>query len=99
MGQQQDQNVFLFSGVVQGDPEPLINERTKEVQGWQISLAQLGISLRFYVGAKLLDEAPKDGDSIAIKGVFKPTPSGWGKATSATEAKKLNGAKAAASAA
>lgn len=97
--QQQDQNVFLFSGVVKDDVEANINDKTKEVIGWQVTLQQLGLSLRFYVGSKLLEEAPKPGDTLAIKGELKVSASGWAKATSAIEAKKLNGAKAAAAAA
>lgn len=89
------QNGWNYTGDVLEDPEPLKNDKTGEVQGHSVLLATKGEKIRFYVPAKVM-AAPKKDDVLALSGVLKQGATGWAKATSATQAKKLNGAKAAA---
>ncbi|MEM9346446.1 MAG: hypothetical protein AAGB26_07505 [Planctomycetota bacterium] len=90
----QSVNTFTFSGVVMEEPEPLINEKTKEVIGHSVALGQTGFRIRFYIPAKVLNGIT-EGDSLLIQGQMKEAPTGWAKATTASKAKKLNGAEAA----
>lgn len=89
-------NAFKFTGQVLDEPQALYpgDDASKPANGHVVLLAQMGVSLPFYVSAKHIAD-PKQGDTITIVGKLEPNPkaNGWAK-TKATNAKRLNGAKA-----
>lgn len=79
-------NAFVFEGEVMGEPESLRNDKTGEVIGHSVDLAQKGFKVRFYVPVKVLPDM-KEGDTLMVGGKIKPAPTGWAKATTCDQAK------------
>lgn len=90
-------NAFKFTGQVIEEPNALYpnDDRSKPANGHTVLLAQMGVSLPFFVSANDVPD-PKEGDTISVIGKLVPNPkaNGWPKCK-ATRAKRLNGAEAA----
>lgn len=82
-------NGFIYEGIVMGDPKELKNDKTHEVIGHSVDLAQTGERITFYIPKTVLDEI-NTGDTVVVQGRLKQAQSGWAKATSCDKAKILS---------
>lgn len=74
--------------VVVGEPEALNNDKTGQLNGHSVDLAQMGETIRFYIPASVLPSI-NQGDELQVGGKLKVAPTGWAKATSCTQAKLI----------
>lgn len=73
-------NEFRYTGIITEVGDPLLNEKSGEVLGTSVKLAQLGMELSCFVSSKLLplDELETMRE-LTVTGRLVPASTGWPK--------------------